>query len=96
MTGASLGGIVTADALERADEFNIDGAFAFCGAMGGSRVWDGAHDIRLSYDAVCGDVAPIPGGATGLPPVPGVIDPFSVAIATNRADAIDGEAAPIP
>ena len=68
MTGASLGGIVTADALERIDEFDIDGAFAFCGAMGGSRVWDGAHDIRLAYDAVCSDVAPIPGGATGLPP----------------------------
>ena len=83
MTGASLGGIVTADSLERADEFNVDGAFAFCGAMGGSRVWDGAHDIRLTYDAVCSDVAPIPGGATGLPPVPGVIDPTAVAIATN-------------
>jgi hypothetical protein len=83
MTGASLGGIVTADALERVDEFSVDGAFAFCGAMGGSRVWDGAHDIRLTYDAVCSDVAPIPGGATGLPPVPGVIDPTAVAIATN-------------
>jgi dienelactone hydrolase len=83
MTGASLGGIVTADALERADEFKIDGAFAFCGAMGGSRVWDGAHDIRLTYDAVCSDVAPLPGGATGLPPVPGAIDPTAVAIATN-------------
>jgi hypothetical protein len=83
MTGASLGGIVTADALERIDEFNIDGAFAFCGAMGGSRVWDGAHDIRLAYDAVCSDVAPIPGGATGLPPELGAIDPNAVAIATN-------------
>ena len=83
MTGASLGGIVTADALERGDEFSVDGAFAFCGAMGGSRVWDGAHDIRLTYDAVCGDVAPIPGGATGLPQVPGVIDPNAVALATN-------------
>ena len=85
MTGASLGGIVTADSLERADEINVDGAFTFCGAMGGSRVWDGAHDIRLTYDAVCGDVegAAIPGGATGLPPTPGVIDPTAVAIATN-------------
>ena len=83
VTGASLGGIVTADALERADGINADGAFAFCGAMAGSRVWDGAHDIRLTYDAVCNDVAPIPGGATGLPQVPGVIDPALVAIATN-------------
>ncbi|MDX1507390.1 MAG: hypothetical protein R3358_03855 [Woeseiaceae bacterium] len=83
MTGASLGGIVTADALERADEVDVDGAFAFCGALGGSRVWDGAHDIRLTYDAVCGGVAPLPGGATGLPPVPGVINPNAVALATN-------------
>lgn len=83
MTGASLGGIVTADALERADEVDVDGAFAFCGALGGSRVWDGAHDIRLTYDAVCGAVAPLPGGATGLPPVPGVIDPLTVFFATN-------------
>ena len=83
MTGASLGGIVTADSLERADEFSVDGAFTFCGAMGGSRVWDGAHDIRLTYDAVCGDVAPLPGGATGLPQELGVIDPNVVAFATN-------------
>ena len=83
MTGASLGGIVTADALERDDEVDVDGAFAFCGALGGSRVWDGAHDIRLTYDAVCGAVAPLPGGATGLPPVPGVIDPLTVLFATN-------------
>jgi hypothetical protein len=83
MTGASLGGIVTADALERADEVAVDGAFTFCGAVGGSRVWDGAHDIRLTYDAVCGEVAPIAGGATGLSAVPGVIDPNAVALATN-------------
>lgn len=83
MTGASLGGIVTADALERADGVAVDGAFTFCGAVGGSRVWDGAHDIRLTYDAVCGEVAPIAGGATGLSAVPGVIDPNAVALATN-------------
>ena len=83
MTGASLGGIVTADALERSDEVAVDGAFTFCGAVGGSRVWDGAHDIRLTYNAVCGDVAPIAGGATGLPAEPGVIDRNAVALATN-------------
>ncbi len=67
LTGASLGGIVTADALERADIDNVVGAYAFCGAMAGSRTWDGAFDLRLTYDVVCGSVAPIPGGATGLP-----------------------------
>jgi hypothetical protein len=75
LTGASLGGIVTADALERGDADDVIGAYTLCGALAGSRVWDGAHDIRLTYDAVCGDVAgaAIPGGATGLPAgVPGV------------------------
>ena len=75
LTGASLGGIVTADALERADIDNVVGAFAFCGAMAGSRTWDGAHDLRLTYDAICGGIpeAAIPGGATGLPAgVPGI------------------------
>ena len=75
VTGASLGGIVTADALERGDLDDVAGAYTLCGAMAGSRVWDGAHDARLTYDAICSDVpgAAIPGGATGLPPgVPGI------------------------
>lgn len=69
VTGASLGGIATASALERANLGNVVGAYPFCGAVAGSRVWDGALDIRLTYDAVCGDVpgAAIPGGATGMP-----------------------------
>jgi len=69
ITGASLGGIVTADALERGDIDNVVGAYPFCGALAGSRVWDGAFDIRLTYDAICSGVAAaaIPGGATGLP-----------------------------
>lgn len=84
MNGASLGGIVTADSLERGDEVeDVSGAFVFCGAMAGSRVWDGALDIRLTYDAICGDVAPLPGGATGLPENPGIIDTFAVGLATN-------------
>ncbi len=69
LTGASLGGIVTADALERARIDGVVGAFTACGAMGGSRTWDGAHDLRLTYDAICANTpeAAIPGGATGLP-----------------------------
>ena len=49
------------------EELNIVGAYPVCGAMAGSRSWDGAFDIRLVYDVVCGGVAPIPGGETGLP-----------------------------
>lgn len=67
--GASLGGIVTAQAIEQANLGNVVGAMPICGALGGSRIWDGGVDLRLIYDAVCGDVpgAAIPGGAAGLP-----------------------------
>lgn len=70
LNGASLGGIVTVDALEQASLGNVVGALTLCGAIGGSRNWDGALDLRLLYDAVCGSVpgAAIPGGAGGLPP----------------------------
>jgi len=69
VTGASLGGIVTAAAIEEAHIGNVVGAFPFCGAVAGSRNWDGALDFRLLYDDFCADVpgAFIPGGAEGLP-----------------------------
>lgn len=67
--GFSLGGIVTAQAIEKANLGNVVGAYPACGAMAGSRSWDGGLDVRLVYDAICGDVpgAAIPGGGTGLP-----------------------------
>jgi hypothetical protein len=70
VTGASLGGIVTAQAIEEANIGNVIGALSLCGAVAGSRNWDGALDLRLVYDAVCSQVpgAAIPGGAEGLPP----------------------------
>jgi hypothetical protein len=69
VTGASLGGIVTAAAIEGADLGNVAGALSLCGALGGSRNWDGALDLRLGYDAICASVpgAFLPGGAEGLP-----------------------------
>jgi hypothetical protein len=69
VTGASLGGLVTAQGLEQGKLGNQVGNMPFCGALAGSRNWDGALDLRLMYDAVCKDVpgAAIPGGATGLP-----------------------------
>jgi hypothetical protein len=68
VSGGSLGGIVTAQIVEKlGDDLNIVGAYPFCGALAGSRGWDGGLDLRLTYDVVCGGVAPIPGGATGLP-----------------------------
>ena len=69
VTGASLGGIVTAAAIEEAHLGNVTGALSLCGAVAGSRNWDGALDLRLIYDAVCEEEpdAFIPGGAEGLP-----------------------------
>lgn len=69
VSGASLGGIVTAQAIEQDGLGNVVGALPICGALAGSRVWDGALDLRLLYDFVCQGVAggEIPGGAGGLP-----------------------------
>lgn len=90
--GASLGGIVTAQALEDANLGNVVGAFTFCGALAGSRNWDGAVDLRLIYDDVCGDVpgAAIPGGAAGLP----VGDPIDTGGMALRVHACTGILAP--
>ncbi len=86
--GASLGGIVTAEAIEEAHLGNVVGAYPICGALAGSRNWDAALDLRLVYDVICSAVpgAAIPGGPTGLP-APGFPDfPFSntqLALAVN-------------
>lgn len=67
--GGSLGGIVTAQAIEQGDLGNVVGALPICGALAGSKVWDGGLDIRLLYDFLCSDVpgGAIAGGAQGLP-----------------------------
>lgn len=67
--GFSLGGIVTGQAIENRKLGNIVGAYPACGAMSGSRSWDGGLDLRLIYDVICSDVpgARIPGSARGLP-----------------------------
>ena len=95
LTGASLGGIVTADAIENAHLNNIVGAFTFCGAMAGSRNWDGALDLRLVYDAVCSSVpgANIPGGAYGLP-AGSTLTPSQMAFAVNACTGILGGQTP--
>jgi hypothetical protein len=89
LTGASLGGIVTADAIENAHLGNVVGAFTFCGAMAGSRNWDGALDLRLVYDTVCSSVpaANIPGGAYGLPEG-STLTPSQMASAVNACTGI--------
>lgn len=68
--GASLGGLVTARAVEKGRLGPVAGALSLCGAVGGSRNWDAGIDLRLLYDWICRDVpqAAIPGGGEGLPP----------------------------
>ncbi len=63
-----MGGAVTAYALEKARLPNVVGAYTLCGAVGGSRSWDGGLDVRLIYDVLCSDIpeAAIPGGPKGL------------------------------
>lgn len=69
LTGGSLGGLVSVQGAEAAGIANVAGVYSLCGALGGSRLWDAALDLRLAYDTVCDDVAgaSIPGGAKGLP-----------------------------
>lgn len=84
--GASLGGIVTAQAIEQGSLGNVVGALPFCGAVAGSRVWDGALDLRLLYDYLCDDIpgAAIPGGAQGIPfPPEPTFDATALALAVN-------------
>lgn len=89
--GASLGGLVTVQTVEQADIGNVIGAMPICGALAGSRAWDGAIDARLIYDVVCGEVpgAAIPGGATGLnfPPDPN-FNQVALGIAINQCFGI--------
>jgi len=89
ITGASLGGLVTAQSLEEAHVGNVAGALSMCGAVAGSRNWDEALDLRLIYDVVCGPVpgAALPGGPEGLPPN-APFTPTDLALAVNACTGI--------
>ncbi len=90
LNGASLGGIVTAQALEkRPGGATFAGAYPFCGAVAGSRNWHGAVDLRLIYDAVCDGVpgAAIEGGPEGLP-ADSTLTPTNLAIAVNQCTGV--------
>jgi hypothetical protein len=89
--GFSLGGIVTAQGIEKLG-VPVVGAYPACGALAGSRSWDGAIDLRLIYDVVCGSVpgAALPGGATGLP-APGFppgLSNTTIAVAVNTCTGV--------
>ena len=89
VTGGSLGGAVTAQAIEKAHLGNVVGAYILCGAVAGSRNWDGALDLRLIYDVVAADIpaAQIPGGAEGLPEG-STLTEYEIAFRVNEATGI--------
>ena len=89
VTGGSLGGAVTAHAIEKAHLGNVVGAYILCGAVAGSRNWDGALDLRLIYDVVAANIpaAQIPGGAEGLPEGSTLTDAV-IAFRVNEATGI--------
>ncbi len=89
VTGGSLGGAVTAQAIEKAHLGNVVGAYILCGAVAGSRNWDGALDLRLIYDVVAANIpdAQIPGGAEGLPEGSTLTD-AEIALRVNVATGI--------
>jgi len=93
--GFSLGGIVTAQGVETLDA-DVVGAYPLCGALAGSRSWDGGIDLRLVYDAICAGVpgATIPGPATGLPAPGHPGFPFSLTQSVLAANACFGHLLP--
>jgi hypothetical protein len=95
VTGASLGGIVTIQAIEEANIGNVVAGLTVCGALAGSRNWDAALDTRLTYDAVCGGVAGagIPGGAAGLPK-DSTFSPAQLGSAINACFGVPGVPTP--
>jgi len=65
--GGSMGGLVALRLAEARGFPPVKGAYALCPAAAGSRLWDAAIDLRLAYDAVCGDAGALPTGAEPLP-----------------------------
>ncbi len=89
--GPSFGGLVTAQTAEQGDLGPVKGALPMCGAVAGSRAWDGAVDLRLIYDFVCAGIpeAQIPGGANGLPNPPDPdFDDVALALAVDACTGI--------
>lgn len=68
--GGSLGGLVAMQQGEQGDlGAPVTGIYAICAPLAGSRVWEQALDIRLSYDAACANVTggELPRGDDALP-----------------------------
>lgn len=75
--GGSLGGLVALKLAESSGFPPVHAAYSLCPAAAGSRIWDTAIDLRLAYDAVCGDAGTLKKGdppltwARNLSDIPG-------------------------
>lgn len=75
--GGSLGGLVALKLAESSGFPPVHAAYSLCPAAAGSRIWDTAIDLRLAYDAVCGDAGALKKGdppltwARNLSDIPG-------------------------
>jgi lysophospholipase L1-like esterase/pimeloyl-ACP methyl ester carboxylesterase len=83
LVGQSVGGLAAVSALEKA-RLDVAGALALCAPFDVDGTWEAALDLRLSYDAVCGDEpgATIGGGPSGLAAGHG-LEPRDVEAALN-------------
>lgn len=69
-SGGSMGGLVAMQQAEQGDlGAPVVGIYAICAPLAGSRVWEQALDLRLTYDAVCENVTggELPRGHDELP-----------------------------
>jgi hypothetical protein len=66
--GGSLGGLLALKAAESpALRERVHAVYALCPAASGSRLWDQALDLRLSYDTICKDAGDLPRGDAPYP-----------------------------
>lgn len=66
--GGSLGGLLALKAAENpALRERVHAVYSLCPAASGSRLWDQALDLRLTYDAICKDAGELPRGDAPYP-----------------------------
>ena len=92
LAGVGTGALVAVAAVETAELGNLVGALASCGPLADVANWEPVLDLRLGYDAICGEVrgAAIPGAAKGLPK-PHDLRPSDIRNAVNVCTGVDSK-----
>ncbi len=65
--GGSLGGLIALKLAEDPRFAPVSGVYAACPPAAGSRAWDAAVDLRLTYDVVCKGAGDLPTGDAPYP-----------------------------